>query len=253
MLAKTVLTRLQSLMTLAYGPKSNYADMDYLTDFVSIRNEDVNLRIQSLGLNFDTQVVVLLGVPANTTDLSSYQADGQALGALVIPDSGDGSDPIEWRVAGQTDLMWQPVPWVGKVEDTNGADPGQPIASISSAVDSFEWRAGIIVISPCNVAVDLRIRGTFLPILADNDAAQVIKGLANVIAYWTGEMVSALGPGGESGPVHTWFATEAARAENDFVCNLSKAQLTKPVRLGGRRTQWFGPMNQANFTPPIVG
>lgn len=252
MLAKSVLNRLSQLMVLAYGKKSNLADVDYLTDFVAIRNEDINLRIQSLGLNFDTQVVVLPGVPANTTDLSAYQADGQPLAALIIPDSGDGSEPIEWRVAGQSDLMWQPVPWLGKVIDTNSSQTPGVVTSTSGCVDSFEWRAGIIYISPCNVAVDLRIRGTFLPILADNDAAQVIKGLVNVIAYWTGEMVSALGPGGEAGPVHQWFATEAARAENDFICNLSKAQLTKQVRLGGRRTQWPGPLNAGTFTPPIV-
>jgi len=53
--------------------------------------------------------------------------------------------------------------------------------------------------------------------------------------------------------VHTWFETRAKAADNDFVCMLAKAQMSEPVRLGGRRTQWPGQVGFGSFTPPIVG
>ena len=65
-LIKSVALRCQTLLQAAYGSKSNYADYDYILKWIGITATDVNNRFQALGLNFDTQVVVLIGVPANT-------------------------------------------------------------------------------------------------------------------------------------------------------------------------------------------
>jgi hypothetical protein len=251
-LIKTVALRAQILLKTAYGSKSNYADYDYIINFIGVVNSDINNRFQALGLNYDTQVVVLTNVPANTTDLSSYQADGGLLANLVTPDSTDGSSPIEWRLAGQSDTDWQPVPMSGKVFDTNTAAAGKPVASDTGIVESFEFRGGIIYLSPCNQVVDLRVRGDFLPSVADDDAASFIKGALNVFVYWTCEMISALGPGKESSTIHDTFVKWAQRAEDDFVCLLAKSQLSENICLGGPRTQWVTGMG-GGFTPPIVG
>lgn len=251
-LIKDAALRAQNLLGLALGADSTYADYDYIIKFLAIRNDDINLRFQSLGLNFDTKVVVILNVPANTTDLSAYQAAGGPLENLYMPDSSDGTSPIEWRVAGQNDLSWQPVPWVGKVTDTNTATPGHPVASESAAVDSFEWRGGIIVISPCSQIVDLRVRGDFVPSLADNDAAPFIKGMINYLVFYTCELITKYGPGQESN-AYLGFKEDFKSAENDFVCVLAKAQMSDLPRLGGRRTQWPGPLGFGPFSPPIVG
>ena len=250
-LIKTVAKRCQLLLTAAFGVKSNYADYDYIINWINIRNLDINNRFQALGLDFDTQVVVLPNVPANTTDLSSYQADGGLLSNLVIPDSTDGSSPLEWRLAGGSDLDWQGVPWVGKVLDTNTADEGNPVASESAYVGSFEWRGGIVYISPCNQIVDLRLRGDFVPNFAGDDAAQTLaKGIINVLAYWTCESIAKYAPGGEASSVAKAFNDDAKAAENDWVCMMAKAQQGMPIRLGGRRTQWGGSIGP--FTVPIV-
>lgn len=251
-LVKDAATRAQTLLGAALGVSSNYADYDYIIKFIAIRNDDINLRFQSLGLNFDTQVVVLLNVPANTTDLSSYQQTGGALENLFMIDSSDGTSPLEWRPAGGTDLQWQPVPMVGKVVDTNTATPGNPVASESATVDSFEWRGGIIYISPCSQIVDLRVRGDFVPALTDNDAAPFIKGILNVLVYWTCETICKYGPGQESN-AYLGFKDDASRAEGDFLPILAKAQHSNPLRFGGRRTQWPGPVGFGPFTPPVVG
>lgn len=251
-LVKVAALRAQTMLQLCFGAKSQYGDYDYIIKWITIRNTDINNRFQALGLNFDTQVVVLTGVPANTTDLSSYQADGGELASLVTPDSSDGSSPIEWRLTGQSDLFWQPVAPVRKVVDTNTATSGDPVASDTSVVASYEWRGGIIYISPCNQAVDLRVRGDFIPSLADNDAASFVRGILNVLVYWTCESISKYGPGGEGGPAHKGFLEDAQSAEADFVCTMAKMQMNNPIRLGGRRTQWPGPVGFGSFTPPVV-
>ena len=252
-LIKTAAQTAQLMMTAAYGAKSSYADYDYIIKWMNVRNRDLNNRFQALGLNFDTQVVVLIGVPANTVNLAAYQADTGLLANLVIPDSTDGSSPVEWRVTGQDDLSWNSVPMVGKVVDTNTSTiPGQ-VTSESASVDSYEWRGGIVWLSPCNQIVDLRIRGDFLPSFSGDDAASFVKGAINLLAYWTCESISKYGPGGEAGPVHQGFLTDWNEACHDFACLLAKAQMSEPLRLGGRRTQWPGPVGFGPFTPPIVG
>lgn len=336
-LIKTVATRAQVLLRAAYGAKSSYADYDYVINFINLVNTDINIRFQALGLNYDTQVVVVEAVPANTVNLATYQADGGPLANLVTPDSTDGSSPVEWRLTGQSDIDWEPVPMSGKVYDTNTAPGNQGVApgattkmisvttapsvefgnlatavvnsasgfrvgaaitvagssnaalngnwtiasvgvgtiswgipvagngvggtvtqapvtnveSDSDIVESFEFRGGIVWISPCNQIVDLRIRGDFIPDFAGDDAANFVKGALNVFVYWTCERISKYGPGGESGPIHEGFEKDAMKAEDDFVCLLAKSQMSEYIRLGGRRTQWAGGSGQ--FTPPIVG
>jgi len=251
-LVADVANRVKILNTLAYGKDSELADYDYIVSFVGIRNDDLNLRFQSLGLNFDTGVVVIPNLPANTTDLSSYQAVGGPLQNLVVPESTDGSSPVEWRVQGGSDLQWEPVPWAGKVIDTNAASAADPVAADTSVVASFEWRGGIIHLSPCSAIVDLRIRGQFLPLAASNDAAAVIKGIIPLLSYWVCALMSKFGPGAGGAMEAKAFQEEATRAELDFVANLAKAQMSSAIRWGGRRTQWPGPVG-GPFVPPIVG
>jgi len=241
------------MLTAAFGSKSNYADYDYIIKWINIRNRDLNNCFQALGLNFDTQVVVLIGVPANTVNLATYQADGGLLANLVIPDSTDGSSAIEWRVTGQDDESWQPVPMVGKVIDTNTSTIPGTVTSDTGIVESYEWRGGTVWISPCNQIVDLRVRGDFLPSFSGDDAASYVKGAINLLAYWTCESISKYGPGDESAQIHTAFLSDFENAKDDFACMLAKAQMSAPLQLGGRRTQWPGGNSGGGFTLPIVG
>lgn len=250
MLVKRVVTRLQKLMQLAFGQNSDYADYDYLANAVAVVNDDIEAELDALDLHFDTEVVVLTAVPANTKDLRNYQGTGGPLECMLFPNSADGSSPVEWRPTGQSDLNWMPVEQVGKVIDTNTAtgNTGTTVSD-SAAVVSWEWRGGIIYISPCSIVVDLRVRGEFEPTLADNDAAPYVKGLTNVLAYKAGSLISALGA--ENDKALAFFEKGYTDAKFVFETRISKSKHGQVIRLGSRRTQFSGVGGQ--FTTPIVG
>src|SRR5260370_291154 len=90
-----------------------WTDIDYVTMALSIVNDDIEQDLQNLGLNFDTQVVILPNVPASTTDLSQFQVDGGPLSGLVLP------KVIEWRLVGQTNEDWKFIQPVDKEIDTD--------------------------------------------------------------------------------------------------------------------------------------
>jgi hypothetical protein len=243
----TVARRVQILMQ-EFGQDSNYNDIDQIIRYLTVVKDDIAAELEGIDLNFDTQVVVLSNVPAETTDLSTYQDSGGPLEQLIVPSSTDGSAPVEWRLAGQSDLTWKPVPELGKVEDTNSGT-GALVVSIRTGVSSYEFRGGIVYISPSNQAVDLRIRGQFMPDFADNDAAQYTPGLTNVLAYPVCALISAL-RGGSGTTAAVVFKDLGKAALFTFQCRLTKAGHSQDIRLGGRRTQLGG--TGQGLTVPIV-
>lgn len=247
-LLQLVAKRIQRLVTGYLGSQSSYSDYDYICGEIADSNDDIEAELDMLDLHFDQAVVVLTNVPAGTVDLSAYQADGQQLGNLLFPMSADGSEPIEWRPTGQSDLNWQPVPQVGKVLDTNTATGNTGlITSDTAAIISWEWRGGIIIISPSSQAVDLRIRGEFTPNLADNDAAQYVKGLKNVLSYLVAKKILGYAKNAEG---IEFCDEQLEEAKFVFESRMSKMKHGQVIRLGGRRTQAGGVIGR--FTPPIV-
>src|SRR5580692_7855175 len=100
MSVQLIITRVQDALEDA---GSAWTNADYITSALSIVNDDIEQELQNLGLNFDTQVIILPNVPAGTTDLSAYQADGEPLSGLILP------KVIEWRLAGQNQMDWEEV------------------------------------------------------------------------------------------------------------------------------------------------
>lgn len=242
-----VIGKVQTLMQ-EFGQDSSYNDPDAIVRYIGIVNEDLEAKLQGMDLNYDTDVVILSDVPANTTDLSSYQQDGGPLEQLIEPSSTDGTSPIDWRIAGQSDLTWASVPMVGKILDTDSGTDGT-VASIASSIQSAEWRKGIIFISPANQKVDIRVRGQFLPTLANNDASPYIVGLGNIIAYATCQFISSR-RGGPGEADAAFFGAKLDDALYDFECRLQKAGHSQEIRLGGRRTQFCG--NGIGLSIPII-
>src|ERR1700690_3473955 len=109
-----IITRVQTEIGNATGePNSDWTDADYILGKLAVLSDDIANRLELLDLNYATVEVILPAVPANTPDLSSYQASGQPLSMLILPKS------IEWRLAGETQEEWSFSTQVDKVIDTD--------------------------------------------------------------------------------------------------------------------------------------
>lgn len=127
------------------------------------------------------------------------------------------------------------------------------VESDDSTVESYEWRGGILKLSPSSVAVDLRIRfvATAIPPTLDNNSQQFIIGLTNVYVYKCCVKICAARGVGTNALVQ-FFTAEYNRACADFEGLSVKAQQAKIMRLGGRRSQWDSGWNDGGWGAPVV-
>lgn len=215
-------------------------DKDFILGHLEIAAEEMAEKFQSYGLRFDTRVVVLAAVPANTSNLSDQQKPNSPLFDLMVPES------LDWKLAGQSELNWLPVPHAEVLTDTN-LGPGTDQSTVNSALSwaaSWEWRGGTIVLSPCGVAIDLRVRGQFMPQFVTNDAINPLRAALNVLSFATARSV-VVTVGGPASALAKDFGARMVNALGDFQSNQVKAQQLKPLRFGGRRTS----RGSGNFFP----
>lgn len=216
-------------------------DKNSIIGQLAIVNDEMASQFQSFGFKFETQVVVLGDIAPNTTDLSAQQAQGQPLFDLVTPEA------IDWKLTGQPEVMWKPVSDLPRVVDTNMGSglAGSPVQSVSDWVDSYEWRGGTIFISPCALAVDLRVRGQFMPNMVDNDATDPIRAAVNILAFFTAAAI-LFDAGGPDSKLGLKREAQGMKSLANFQSNMSKARQGKLMRLGGRRTG-----TRSGFPPPV--
>lgn len=227
---------------------SAWTNADYICSALSIVNDDIEQELENLGLNFDTQVIIIPNVPANTIDLSAYQADGQPLGGMILPKT------FEWRLVGQNEEMWTQVDPVDKVidTDTGTGEPGSPVASSDPTVESWEWRAGILVFSPCSQPIDIRIRFQSLPTNLNADSPyQPFRGLVNPLTFAVAEWIEGKRCG-QSSENKIGYEKKKLRALGIFRATQVQAQHSKNTRLGGRRSSTYA-YGMGPFSSPIVG
>lgn len=241
---------IKRVQTLVADMGQDWATPDYICEHLAIVNDDLEPELQMYNLDFDTQEVILASVPANTTNLSGYQGDGQPLGGMILPKT------LEWRLAGQNDEQWQPVPYVQKVVDTNTGTslPGNPTASNYSVVESWEWRNGTQYISPCSQIVDLRDRFQSLPVEINSDdgdaGSQPVRGVTNLLAFDVVLSIDTVRKAGNRDFI-AMISSRRKKAFAIFVANQVKAKQGLVMRLGGRRSTLNGvPLTSG---PPIVG
>lgn len=219
-------------------------DRDMIIRHIEIGNDEAAAKFQSYGLRFDTRVVVLSNIPANSTDLKPQQQAGAPLFDLLVPEQ------IDWKQAGYPAIRWQQVGDAEVLLDTDmgpGTD-GATVRSVTPWIQGWEWRGGVIFLSPASVPVDLRVRGQFMPLQILSDAQDPIRAAVNVIAFTTAWSVLASEGGAAAGSVlFKGLQTRMLNAYGDFQSNQVKAQQLKPLRFGGRRTNMGG----GGFPPPI--
>ena len=225
---------IQRVLALFDDLDQTWLDKDFIVTHIGIVNEDLENLLEDLDLSYDTDVQVLLAVPANTTDLSAYQADGQQLADMMFPAA------LEYRLQGETNEDWKPVGRVDAVLDTDMSTAGEAVASDTQGIASWEWRKGIIYISPSSVIVDIRVRLEDLPACLDSDSATYIKGMTNVIAYWVCENICSTQGGNAFKARQPWFKQKFDEAFESISDRMVKEEQVTARRMGGRRSQLGG-------------
>ena len=171
----TLKTRIRSLVD---DPDATYATDAFLLPLINQKYEELYNRMLSTGAAFERKVIELFGVASQTADLSAYGLTGQPLELMVQPLM------LEWKMAGLDNTNYRTAMLVDKKKDV--------IAD--QFVEEWEWRTGIIYITPCVLAVDLRIRGDFLfdSLAADQDVVSVTKSFGHALAYGVAALVGAV-------------------------------------------------------------
>lgn len=219
---------IQRVQTLYDDQGETWCDKDYVTGFIAINSEDLEARLAALDLSYEEDYVVLSAVPAGTADLSTYQAEGGALDDMM------SITALEWRRVGETDDDWAPVRRVDKVVDTDA--PGNPVEGILS----YSWKRGLVKISKSSIDLDLRVTAELLPAVLQSDSDNYIKGMTNVLSYWTAELIGQT-RGGPISKLADVFARRGLSALDDVLAILTKQEQSIVRRIGGRRSRTRGP------------
>lgn len=212
-----VKARVRSLLD---DPNGSYLSDDFTIPLINEVYSDINSQLTSTQSSFDISVVEVPNVNPGTPNLADQQAPGQVLDRLE-------SQPlrIDWKPAGTDPSLYRLVPNYGVLPNLQ---PQQGMAG-------WEYRAGVIWLTPASIAVDLRIRGEFgFPsLVGDDDVLLSHPRIGFVVAYGTAALVAAVR--GNAAWVQQYEA-KAAEALDDIMCEIVRSEQGQ-VRRTGRQTQ----------------
>ena len=208
----TLKTRIRSLVD---DPDATYATDAFLLPLINQKYEELYNRMLSTGAEFERKVVELFGVAPQIPDLSAYGMTGQPLELMVQPLM------LEWKPAGLDNTNYRSARLVDKVKDV--------IAN--QFIEEWEWRTGTIYLTPCALAVDLRIRGDFLfdSLAADQDVVSVTKNLGHALSYGVAALVGAVR--GNQAWMQAYTLLQDSTLD-DVMQNLTRKDQAKTRRIG---------------------
>ena len=129
-------------------PRGSWCTDDFLVPLIQDLYDDANAQLVSTQSSWDIGVVEIPGVVPGTPNLADQQTAGGLLAQMT-----DQPLRIDWKPAGQPASTYLLVPNKEVLPDIQ---PAQYMVS-------WEYRANVIWLTPCTMAVDLRVRGEFDP------------------------------------------------------------------------------------------
>lgn len=189
---------------------------------------------------------------AQSVQVLSVDFDFMSVGQTVTVDVGAAQEEVVITALASTPPAFTAV--FNNLHAIGAPVVGSPagVASDDPTVESYEWRGGILRISPCMEPVDLRIRFVGTVISLETNSQKQIVGLTNVYVYKCCEKICASRAVGTSALVE-YFAKCYERSCADFEGLSVKTQQSKVIRLGGHRSNSSSGWGNGGFTPPIVG
>ena len=209
-----VISRTQALLD---DPAGRRFKPDYLRPYVDEENEEFQIDLQVLGVQQE-QAEAIIPIPAAVsapTDLTPYFATGQPLQYFLRPRY------VDWKVTGQPDTSYVPSGFVAKLDDVDVGNLG---------CQQYRWTGGTLLLTPSYTPVTLRIGFDSLSQTIYDSAANVMRGIGNMLTLRVAKYVCALNNGmGKLGPE---LEKKSARAERKFANLLvmqNQSQLIIPM------------------------
>lgn len=134
--------------SLVDDPKPTWCDDEFLVPLIQDLYDDANSQLVSTQSSWDIGVVEVPGIIPGIPNLSDQQTTGGLLAQLT-----DQPLRIDWKPAGQDPSTYQLVPNFEVLPDIQPAQ----------YMRGWEYRSEVIWLTPCTIAVDLRVRGEFSP------------------------------------------------------------------------------------------
>jgi hypothetical protein len=201
-------------------PQGSYLTDDFITPLIQEVYDDANSQMASTQSSYDVGVIEIPGIPPGTPNLTAFQAGKGPLCSLV-------SQPlrIDWKAAGDEPVRYQLIQNYGVLPDL---EPQEGVAG-------WEFRSGVIWLTACSIAVDLRVRGEFGPPALTNDESVLVTHprIGYVVAYGTAALIAAVRG---NGPWVQEYESKAMEGMDEIMLQLVRAEQGQ-VRRIGRQTQ----------------
>lgn len=157
-------------------PNAQRYDDTYIMGFCDQCNEDLIIELAAKGIEYGEQRLEIIGLPINTTDLSSYQASGGVLQYMILPIA------MEWKNTGEPATNYQPVFRVDKLADVQAID----------GIVNWEFRSSVIFLTPSDAILDLRIRFFGMPATSlSTQQSTVTRAMVNVFVYKVAQKIAS--------------------------------------------------------------
>lgn len=206
-------------------PSQSDFDRDYLLPFINQRWDSLNVTLMMLGLKYTEQIVVLnpnnAGLPANTTNLSVYQAAGQALASLMLPKK------VEWKLVGDPDTAYKEA---AKMDVMPDLDP------TTQGISAWVWRNSTLYISPSSIAIVVRVTFEAMSTTLVDPTDNVYRGTMHIIALRVAELVWFI-RGNKDMSIKMQQDAQAAEDDFEVLCVMSNQKIVRRFGRMSRRNR----------------
>ncbi len=212
-----VKARVRSLLD---DPDGTYLNDSFLVPLISEVYDDANSQLAATQSSWDIAVVEAPGIAPGTPNLAALQTGAGPLAALT-----DQPLRIDWKPAGEDPSYYRLVRNYEVLPDL------QPRA----AVAGWEFRREVIWLTPCSIAVDLRVRGEFAPppLTDESSVLSSHPRIGYVVAYGAAALVATVRG---NDPWVRQYGQKALEGMDEILEQLVRAEQGQ-VRRAGRQSR----------------
>lgn len=220
-----VKARVRSLLD---DPQGSYLTDAFIVPLINEVYQDACSQLLSTQGPWDLAVIEVPGIQPGTPNLADLQSGDGPLAQL-----SEQPVRIEWKAAG-TDPSYYQLSRNYEVLPNFQPQQGQT---------GWEWRAEVIWLTQCSIAVDLRIRGEFTPPpLVDDDDVLIAHPLIGLpVSYGTASLVAVVRG---NNAWATQYNEKAMEKMDDIMGAIVRAtqattrRVGRMVRRGGNGANW---------------